>query len=82
VRCKLQIDAQTDTIVTYAELQNKIVRCALWLQQQGIKDGDVVSLCSNNHLDSIVPWLATTYLNAIFNPWNEDMDLSEFLNEH
>jgi len=72
------VDTKTDKSVTYAELQDKAVRCALWLQEQGIKDGDVVSLCSNNHLDSIVPCIAAAYINAIFNPWYEDMDLSEF----
>ncbi|RLU17736.1 hypothetical protein DMN91_009973 [Ooceraea biroi] len=69
------VDAQTDKVVTYAELQNKVVRCALWLQEHGIKSGDVISICSKNHLDSIVPCLAATYINAIFNPWNEDMNL-------
>ncbi|RLU17285.1 hypothetical protein DMN91_009518 [Ooceraea biroi] len=70
------VDALTEKVVTYAELQNKVVRCALWLQEQGIKSGDIISICSNNHLDSIVPCLAATYINAIFNPWNEDMDLN------
>ncbi|EZA56247.1 4-coumarate--CoA ligase-like protein [Ooceraea biroi] len=69
------VDAQTDKVVTYAELQNKVVRCALWLQEHGIKSGDVISICSNNHLDSIVPYLAATYINAIFNGWYEKMDL-------
>jgi len=78
VQYKLQVDAQTDKVVTYAELQNKVVRCALWLQQQGIKTSDVVSLCSNNHLDAIVPCLAAAYVNAIFNTWNEDMNLSKY----
>jgi len=68
-----------DKAVTYAELQDKVVRCAIWLQQQGMKAGDVVSVCSSNQLDAIVPCLAAAYLNVIFNPWNEDMDLSEFL---
>jgi len=68
-------------MITYADLQNKTVRCALWLQKQGIKAGDVVSLCSNNHLDAIVPCLAAAYLNVIFNPWNENMDLSELLKQ-
>ncbi|EZA47747.1 hypothetical protein X777_15628, partial [Ooceraea biroi] len=72
------VDAQTDKVVTYAELQNKVVRCALWLQEHGIKSGDVISICSKNTIDSIVPCLAATYINAIFNPWNEDMNLREF----
>ncbi|XP_024888852.1 4-coumarate--CoA ligase-like 7 [Temnothorax curvispinosus] len=69
------LDAQTEKTVTYAQLQNKVVRCALWLQKQGIKSGDVISLCTNNHLNSIVPCLSATYINAISNPWYENMDL-------
>ncbi|XP_018369931.1 PREDICTED: 4-coumarate--CoA ligase-like 7 [Trachymyrmex cornetzi] len=69
------LDARTDETFTYAELQDKVVRCALWLQKQGIKCGDVISVCTSNQPNSIVPCIAATYVNAIFNPWNEDMDL-------
>ncbi|XP_072764909.1 uncharacterized protein [Anoplolepis gracilipes] len=74
-----QLDALTDQVVTYAELQDKVVRCALWLQKQGIKSGDVVSVCTKNHPNSIVPCLAAAYINALFNPWNENMDLQNAL---
>lgn len=71
------MDAQTDKTVTYAELQKKIVKCALWLRGKGIKSGDIITVCTSNHLDSIVPCLAAVYLNAILNSWNEDMNLRE-----
>ncbi|XP_012526208.1 4-coumarate--CoA ligase 1 [Monomorium pharaonis] len=74
-----QLDARTEETVSYAELQDKIVRCALWLQKQGIKSGDVISVCTGNHLNSIVPCLSATYINAIFNPWYENMDLQTTL---
>jgi len=74
----MQLDALTEKTVTYAELQNKVVRCALWLQKQGIKSSDVISVCTGNHLNSIVPCLSAAYVNAIFNPWNETMDLRKF----
>ncbi|KAG5311844.1 4CLL7 protein, partial [Acromyrmex insinuator] len=73
------LDAHTDETFTYAELQDKAVRCALWLQKQGIKCGDVISVCTSNQPNSIVPCIAAAYVNAIFNPWNEDMDLSTAL---
>ncbi|XP_071573786.1 luciferin 4-monooxygenase-like [Temnothorax nylanderi] len=73
------LDALTEETVTYAELQDKIVRCALWLQKHGIKSGDVISMCTGNHLNSIVPCLSATYVNAIFNPWNENLDLQNML---
>ncbi|KAL6423477.1 hypothetical protein ACFW04_010216 [Cataglyphis niger] len=75
----VHLDACTEQVVTYAELQDKIVRCALWLQKQGIKPNDVISVCTSNHLNSIVPCLAAIYINAIFNPWNENMDLKNTL---
>lgn len=74
----LQLDALTEEVVTYVELQNKIVRCALWLKEQGISRGDVISVCTHNHVNSLVPCLAATYINAIFNPWDEDMNLRKF----
>jgi len=74
----VQLDARTEETVTYAELQDKVVRCALWLQKQKIKSGDVISMCTGNHLNSIVPCLSAAYINAIFNPWNENMDLRKF----
>ncbi|XP_067204254.1 uncharacterized protein [Linepithema humile] len=73
------LDALTEEVVTYAELQDKIVRCALWLQEHGIKTDDVVTVCTNNHLNSIVPCLAASYINAIFNTWHEHLDLQTAL---
>ncbi|XP_012523071.1 4-coumarate--CoA ligase 1 [Monomorium pharaonis] len=69
------LDALTEETVTYAELQDKVVRCALWLQKQGIKSDDVVTVCTSNHLNSIVPCISVAYINAISNPWNESMNL-------
>ncbi|XP_036138311.1 4-coumarate--CoA ligase 1 [Monomorium pharaonis] len=73
------LDACTDETFTYVELQDKTVRCSVWLQKQGIRPGDVISVCTNNHPNSIVPCLSAAYTNAIFNPWNENMDLQTAL---
>ncbi|XP_020290450.1 4-coumarate--CoA ligase 1-like [Pseudomyrmex gracilis] len=73
------VDARTEETVTYKELQIKTVKCALWLKQQGIGRDDVVGLCSNNHLDSIVPFLSATYVAAIFNPMHDNVNLSTAL---
>lgn len=75
----VQLDACTEEMDTYAELQNKIVKCALWLQKQEIKSNDVISICTGNHLNAIVPCISAAYVNAIFNPWNENMNLRKFL---
>ncbi|XP_029159132.1 4-coumarate--CoA ligase 1-like isoform X2 [Nylanderia fulva] len=76
---RIVLDACTEKVVTYTELQDKVVRCALWLRKQGIKPGDVVSVCTHSHLNSIVPCLAAIYINAIFNPWDDSMDLQTSL---
>ncbi|XP_039309755.1 4-coumarate--CoA ligase-like 7 isoform X2 [Solenopsis invicta] len=73
------LDVCTDETFTYAELQDKIVRCANWMQREGIKSGDVISVCTHNHPNSIVPCLSAAYVNAIFNPWNENMNLQTTL---
>lgn len=75
----VHLDACTEQVVTYAKLQDKVIRCALWLQEQGIESKDVVAVCTSNHFNSIVPCLASIYVNAIFNPWNENMDLRNIL---
>lgn len=78
----LQLDARTEETATYKELRTNIAKCALWLQEQGIKPDDIVSVCTHNHLNSVVPCLATTCINAVFNPWDEDMNLRESFRNH
>ncbi|XP_076171127.1 uncharacterized protein LOC143148567 isoform X2 [Ptiloglossa arizonensis] len=50
------------------------IKCALWLQKQGVGERDVVAISSHNHLDSFIPCIAATYIGAIFNPWNYEMN--------
>ncbi|CAG5073877.1 Similar to Luciferin 4-monooxygenase (Photinus pyralis), partial [Cotesia congregata] len=64
-----QIDGATGTKLTYADMGDKSIRCALWLKEQGVSPGDVVGFCSRNHLDSCIPLYACLYIGAIFNPW-------------
>ncbi|XP_034947538.1 LOW QUALITY PROTEIN: 4-coumarate--CoA ligase 1-like [Chelonus insularis] len=76
-----QIDAETGEKDTFAEIGERAVRCALWLQKQGIKKGDMVGFCSGNHLDSVVPMIASFYIGSIFNPWWDsclDEDISRY----
>ncbi|XP_012059695.1 PREDICTED: 4-coumarate--CoA ligase 1-like [Atta cephalotes] len=73
------LDVRTEETVTYAELQDKVVRCALWLQKQGVKSNDIISVCTGNHCNSIVPCLSAIYTNVIFNPWDENMNLKTAL---
>ncbi|EFN83246.1 Luciferin 4-monooxygenase [Harpegnathos saltator] len=74
-----QIDARTEELVTYKELQRKITKCAIWLQEQEIKPDDIISVCTHNQINAFVPCLAASYINAIFNPWDENMNLQTAL---
>lgn len=50
-------------------MADRSIRCALWMKNENLKAGDVVAICTNNHLDSIIPCLASLYTGVVFNPW-------------
>nr|XP_034177912.1 probable 4-coumarate--CoA ligase 3 [Osmia lignaria] len=60
-----QIDAATGKQVTYREMRERTIKCAIWLREQGIKPGDVVGICTSCHFDNYVPFLASIYIGAI-----------------
>ncbi|CAG5079002.1 Similar to Luciferin 4-monooxygenase (Photuris pensylvanica) [Cotesia congregata] len=64
-----QIDGITGIKDTYADMGDRSIRCALWLKEQGVSPGDVVGICSKNHLDTCIPVYASFYIGAIINPW-------------
>lgn len=57
-----QIDADTGQSDTYGELLKRCVRVARWLQERGVTKDHVVSLCTPNHLDTCVPFIACLML--------------------
>lgn len=72
-----KIDAETEEKTTYEEMRVNMIRCALWLQKQGIGQGDVITVCTHNHLDAYIPCFATFLAGAIFNPWHHEVSLSK-----
>lgn len=72
-----QIDAITEETYTFAEMTDRMVKCALWLRKQNIQPGDVVAVCTHNNMDSFAPFFASFSVAAIFTPWNPDMDTRE-----
>ncbi|XP_057332936.1 luciferin 4-monooxygenase-like isoform X2 [Microplitis mediator] len=64
-----QVDAITGKIDTFGEMVDKTIKCALWLQSQNVKQGDVIAICTHNHMNQVVPALAAMCIGAIFNPW-------------
>lgn len=69
-----QIYAPTGEKDTFESLLQRCVRTAIVLQKKGIKKGDVVTGCSDNHLDACVPVIASHMIGAI--PCSLDPTLS------
>lgn len=62
---------------TYADLRINTIRCALKLKQNGVRHGDVITICGRNHLNLVVPLLASMYIGAPVNPLHPDYSRSE-----
>jgi acyl-coenzyme A synthetase/AMP-(fatty) acid ligase len=58
-------------------MKDNCIRCALWMQKQGIKSGDVIGLSTHNQLDAYIPFFATFFVGAILNPWYHEHTLSK-----
>ncbi|XP_050517147.1 uncharacterized protein LOC126891863 [Diabrotica virgifera virgifera] len=69
-----QILASTGERDTFESLLQRCIRCAIALQKKGIKKGDIVTGCSDNHLDACVPIIASFFIGAI--PCSLDPTLS------
>ncbi|CAG9855826.1 unnamed protein product [Phyllotreta striolata] len=57
--------ADTGERVTHSELLTWSVRAALRLREDGVRRGDIVSTCTDNHKYSWIPFLATQFLGGI-----------------
>ncbi|CAG9855969.1 unnamed protein product [Phyllotreta striolata] len=69
-----QIQAATGEKDSFESLLQRSVRTAIALQKRGIKKGDIVTGCSDNHLNACVPILASFFIGAI--PCSLDPTLS------
>ena len=49
------------------------------MQKQGVGIGDVVAICTNNHLDAYIPCIGALITGAIYNPWHHEVPLSKWL---
>lgn len=74
-----QVDAISGIEDNFSDICDRTIKCALWMQKHGVKKGDIVAICSHNHRDCIIPFLATLYLGAIVNPWDHLMNIGKFL---
>ncbi|XP_070168894.1 uncharacterized protein [Polyergus mexicanus] len=66
-----QVDAKTGEKNTFQQMRERSVKCALWLKKFGVRRNDIVTVCTSNHLDTYIPYLATLYIGAILTVWHE-----------
>ena len=76
---RFQIDADTGTEITFGEINELSIRCALWLNSQNIGKNDIVAVSYFNHLHSYIPILATFYEGAIYSAWHYEMTLGNII---
>lgn len=73
-----QIDATSNVVETYKDVNRKAVRLALHMKKWNIGYGHVVVSCLNHRLESIIPHLATLYLGAKICAFASTQSKSEF----
>lgn len=56
--------------MTYNELKTRSIRYAECLQAEGVQEGDVVGLCSENRMDFTCALFGTILLGATVAPLN------------
>ncbi|XP_076669257.1 uncharacterized protein LOC143369328 [Andrena cerasifolii] len=72
--CVGQVDVVTEVEETFGDIAERAIKCALWMQKQGVTSGDIIAVSSHNHLDSFTPCLAALFIGASFNPWDCEMN--------
>lgn len=60
----LQIRASDGFSETYADLLTRCIRTAIAMQQKMITNTDVICLCTYNHMNSCVPFIASVFIGA------------------
>ncbi|KJK63599.1 AMP-binding enzyme [Aspergillus parasiticus SU-1] len=65
--------AEGQTYVTWKELRSRTGRLVQALKAHGVKRGDRIAACASNSLDTLLVFLATTALGAIFSSVATDM---------
>ncbi|CAH1119888.1 unnamed protein product [Phaedon cochleariae] len=80
----LQYLADSGEEDTYSDVLTRCIRTALHLQQRGLTKDDIVILCTNNHKNSCVPFIASLFIGvpvASLDPSLSVMDTSHLLRE-
>lgn len=64
-----QVDDETGEQISFLEMLNNSVLCAQYLDDNDFHD--TIPICSRNHIDAYVPFLAILYIGAIANPLDD-----------
>ncbi|GLV33980.1 uncharacterized protein CBL_11137 [Carabus blaptoides fortunei] len=72
-----QIDPETGDQLTHGEVLLRSVRVAQELQNRGVTTDDVVVLCTYNHMDSCLPFLASLYLGVCVSSLDPTLSTSD-----
>ncbi len=72
-----EVFADAKARISYAELKDKVERCAEFLRRTGIKRGDVVTLQLPNRIDFPIVFFALELIGAIANKVNPDFRTRE-----
>ncbi|XP_063821991.1 uncharacterized protein LOC135071999 [Ostrinia nubilalis] len=59
------INGSTGESISYTDLAKKIVNVATSLSKLGVRQGDVVAICSENRIEYLIANIATYYLGAV-----------------
>ncbi|KAK4872996.1 hypothetical protein RN001_015025 [Aquatica leii] len=59
-----QVDGETGEEDTFGALLQRCIRAAIGLRLAGVEYGDVVSVCTYNHLNSCVPAISSMFIGA------------------
>ncbi|KAJ8951639.1 hypothetical protein NQ318_012309 [Aromia moschata] len=76
--------ADTNEEDTYQDLLKRSVRTALELKRRNITRDDIVMICSYNHKNSCIPFIASTFLRVLvasLDPTLSLMDTTHLMNE-
>ncbi|XP_029047306.2 4-coumarate--CoA ligase 1-like [Osmia bicornis bicornis] len=69
-----QVDAITGIEDTFGDILDMSIKCALWMQKQGVKSNDIIVISSQCNREFFVPAIAALFIGAIFSPWDDEKD--------
>ena len=73
--------AAGDSELTYAELSERVDRCAAWLTEQGVQAGERVVVVGHNSIPWVVHYLAVLSLEAVIAPANNRLNPAQFADQ-